>query len=87
MKKKPHPLPTGRQATPLLKAEGSNKNLQLNDKKASWFFVPLCLRGIKQFVNSWLTTIKNKKVKIRNKEVAVSFEKLNFRFSNLCANS
>ena len=49
------PLPTGRQATPLLKAEGNNKNLQLNDKKTSWFFVPYCLRGKKQFVNSWLT--------------------------------
>jgi len=62
MKKNLTPLPTGRQATPLLEAEGSNKNYLLNKKKPSWFFVTLCLCGGGK--------INNKEVKIRNKEVA-----------------
>ncbi len=66
MKKKPHPQPQA----PLIPQRGrspSDKNYLLNDKKA---FVFLCA-----LESLWLKKINNKKVKIRNKEVAILSKK------------
>ena len=49
------------------------KGFHLGNKKAWWFF--------------WLREINNKKVKIRNKKVAVRFVELHINLNNLCVNS